>query len=297
MANKFPLVSVGIPVYNGENHLREALESLLAQTYQNFEILTSDNCSSDGTQTISEEFTARNSRVRYVSHSENRGASASYNYLVHHTTGKYFKWAGHDDLCRSDFLRKCIDQLERDISVCLAATKTTIIDQNSLEILKLDREFSASSDIFSVRVKDYSRFYESDRDANQVFGVYRRSSLLKTSLIANYPASDLLLLGQIAMLGKVMLIDSPIFYRRDHDNTSLRANSTPSKVAQWFDTSKTENNRPLHYFSRLRDLLVFLPKAPGSLKEKLVALSSIARWVWRKKRLFLNQLKAYVIRF
>jgi glycosyltransferase involved in cell wall biosynthesis len=92
---KEPLVSIGMPVYNGENFLRLALSSLLAQDYPHFELIISDNASDDGTEEICREYQAHDRRIRYLRHRENRGSPWNFAFVAR---GDYFMWAAHDDL-------------------------------------------------------------------------------------------------------------------------------------------------------------------------------------------------------
>ena len=293
MNSESPLVSIGMPVYNAENFLAEALDSLISQSYSNFEILISDNCSSDRTQEISEDYVSRDSRIRYIKQPKNWGAAFNYNYVVHNTTGKYFKWAAHDDICGPDFLQICVTQLEIDPTISLAATKTTIIDKDGREVKQLKEEISITSFSCSGRLREYLSGHYLDREANQVFGVYRRDFLEKTALIASYPSSDLTLLGQIAMLGNINLCESPIFYRRDHDNTSLRAAKSKKDIAHWFETSRSNKREPLPYLSRLLGFVTFATGRPIPLREKFVCLSIILKWGWRHRYAFKDEARDY----
>jgi len=122
------LVSIGLPVYNGENYLRLALESLLAQEYEHFELIISDNGSKDGTEAICREFAARDARIRYVRHAENRGSPWNFKYVVEQARGEYFLWAAHDDVWSPPFLRKCVEMMERHPSAVLCCTEINFID-------------------------------------------------------------------------------------------------------------------------------------------------------------------------
>src|SRR5436190_18601788 len=125
-----PLVSIGLPVYNGEALLGAAIESLLSQDYRNLELIISDNCSADCTQDICREYVRQDSRVRYVRQAANNGAAANFNCLVQMARGKYFKWASHDDVCAPRFLSACVGVLESDSSIVLSFTRVTCIDQH-----------------------------------------------------------------------------------------------------------------------------------------------------------------------
>src|SRR5919112_5909956 len=102
-----PRVTIGLPVYNGERFLEQALDGLLAQTFTDFELIISDNASTDRTPEICQAYAARDSRIRYVRQPENIGAGPNHNILVPMARGEYFKWASHDDLYDPDLVAKC----------------------------------------------------------------------------------------------------------------------------------------------------------------------------------------------
>jgi glycosyltransferase involved in cell wall biosynthesis len=94
-----PLVSVGLPVYNGERYLSRALDSILEQSLSDFELIISDNASSDTTEAICRDYARRDPRIRYVRQRENLGAPRNWNFVVHEARGRYFKWASASDYC------------------------------------------------------------------------------------------------------------------------------------------------------------------------------------------------------
>src|SRR5689334_3559190 len=94
-AQKSPKVSIGLPVYNGENYLAKTIASILAQTFTDFELIICDNASSDSTQRICEDFARQDARVRYGRNEKNLGAGPNYDLAFSRSTGTYFKWAAH----------------------------------------------------------------------------------------------------------------------------------------------------------------------------------------------------------
>jgi glycosyltransferase involved in cell wall biosynthesis len=122
------LVSIGMPVYNGERFLRQALQSLLAQDHSHFELIISDNGSQDRSEEICREFIARDSRIRYVRHAENRGARWNFNYVLRQGRAKYFLWAACDDLWHPTFIGKCVAMLEAHADAVLCCTELNFID-------------------------------------------------------------------------------------------------------------------------------------------------------------------------
>src|ERR671915_430558 len=93
-----PLVSIGLPVYNGANYLRKAVETILEQSYESLELIISDNASTDDTADICRDLSARDARIRVSRNAQNVGAARNYNIVFNAARGKYFKWAAHDDV-------------------------------------------------------------------------------------------------------------------------------------------------------------------------------------------------------
>jgi glycosyltransferase involved in cell wall biosynthesis len=107
-------ITIGMPVYNGAQYLSAAIESILAQSYGDFDLLISDNASTDGTEEICRTYGKNDQRFRYIRQPQNVGAAANHNLLVSMTDSLYFKWAAHDDLLAPGFLATCVDVLDRD---------------------------------------------------------------------------------------------------------------------------------------------------------------------------------------
>ncbi|MBX2990363.1 MAG: glycosyltransferase family 2 protein [Bacteroidetes bacterium] len=232
-----PLVSIGLPVHNGEEFLASAIESILSQTYSHFELIISDNASTDGTQAICRAFAALDNRVRYVRNKTNAGAARNYNATVERATGTYFKWASHDDLCRPTFIQRCVDVLETYPEVVLAYPKTIIINESGNVIN--DR----FEDLYNLRWKTPSRRYKAftktPLDCNPVFGLMRLSALRRTPGIGPYESSDRVLLGELALLGEIAEVPERLFLRRYHPHVSTFACKSKKEIAAWFDPSST----------------------------------------------------------
>ena len=100
-----PRLSVGLPVYNGENYLAESLEALLGQSYEDFELIISDNASTDGTADICRRYGKQDSRIRYIRQPRNIGLAPNHNFVFEQSRGEFFKWAAADDLYGRDLLQ------------------------------------------------------------------------------------------------------------------------------------------------------------------------------------------------
>ena len=139
-----PTVSIGLPVHNGAAFLAEAIESIPAQTFTDFELVISDNASTDRTPEICRSYTAADGRIRYYRQEANIGAARNYNVVFQRSSGKYFKWAAHDDLIRPTYLARCVAALEADPEAVLCHSIVEIAGPGMREIY--DRRASAPAD-------------------------------------------------------------------------------------------------------------------------------------------------------
>src|SRR2546425_2550054 len=129
-----PLVSIGLPVYNGENYVREAIESILDQGFADFELIISDNASTDRTGEICREWISRDSRVRYYKSEVNRGLAWNFNRVFELACGRYFLWVSHDDRVGEDYLSRCLEVLERYSGVVLCFSNSNYINETGAVI-------------------------------------------------------------------------------------------------------------------------------------------------------------------
>ena len=233
MKSSLPYVSIGLPVYNGERFLTETLDSLLAQTFENLELIISDNASTDRTQEICEDYAAKDRRIRYYRNDQNLGAARNYNRVFELSTGKYFKWAAHDDLCAPVLIKRCVEALDSELFAVICHSKTSIIDEHG----RHQKDYDDLMDLRSPNPHERFRDYLFRRAGlwSAVFGVIRVSELRKTPLIGSYISSDKVLLGELVLRGKIYQLSERLFYRRYHPEQGWRANPTRSAEAAWYD--------------------------------------------------------------
>ncbi len=124
-----PMVSIGLPVHNGEAYLRQALDSILSQTFRQFELVISDNASDDKTETICREYAAVDARIRYHRQTRNRGVTWNFRQVVLLSLAKYFLWTSHDDLMGPNYVERCVTILEHNPSVVLCYSEPMNIDE------------------------------------------------------------------------------------------------------------------------------------------------------------------------
>jgi glycosyltransferase involved in cell wall biosynthesis len=240
-----PKVSIGLPVYNGENFLAEALEAILAQTYRDFELIIADNASSDRTEAICREYAEIDDRIRYYRSEENRGASWNFNRSFDLARGEYFKWAAHDDLFAPEFLEKCVAVLDRDPSIAVCHSHVKVIDREGkfyddediyVKLTNENVKLRTDSAIVAERFSDLVNFRHS---CYQVFGLIRRSALQQTPLIDKYAGSDRVLLVRLGLLGKFWEIPECLFYLRRHRDQSVKICSYSMHLYNfWHDPEK-----------------------------------------------------------
>ena len=180
---------MGLPVYNGARYLAEALESLLSQTFGDFELLIGDNGSTDGTTEIAREIASRDARVRHLHSPENRGAAWNYNRLFHESRGRYFRWAAHDDLCAPTYLERVVAALEDATEdVVSAHSLTTLIDEHGDVTGDWDDEFSLANGDPASRVVDLVRHIVM---SNVFFGLTRRERARPDAVARRVPVCGL----------------------------------------------------------------------------------------------------------
>jgi glycosyltransferase involved in cell wall biosynthesis len=241
-----PRITIGMPVYNGALYLKQAIESVLSQSFADFELVISDNASTDATSEICKEYVGRDSRIVYSCNSKNLGAAENFNRVARMARGDFFAWANHDDLWATTYFERCIVALEKDPDAVLAYTRSAIIDESGdvTDPLFFDLNLTGSAPQDRLR-----RFYEIMRlfDARQnwgtlepeglwipVYGLIRTRVLQHTRLIGPYISSDTVLLEELAMLGRFIGVDETLFFKRDHPGRSMRACQPFEQRISWF---------------------------------------------------------------
>lgn len=199
------VVSVGMPVYNGERTLRAAVQALLGQTFSDFELVISDNCSTDATESICLEFAARDSRIRYIRQPENRGADANFRAVFEQARGKYFMWAAADDNRSADFLEGNLAFLAANSDFVGSTSPVRFRDGDFDEIKMGDRTLSASEP--AGRILDFLTGLHAN---GRFYSLYRRQ------VVASWPhlqdsrflGADWTLVAHAASVGKLKRLDT-----------------------------------------------------------------------------------------
>lgn len=216
-AVRTPRVSLGVPVYNGERHLAAALDALLAQTYRDFELIISDNGSTDGTEAIAREYAARDERIRYYRNERNLGGSRNHQRVFDLARGELFRWSAADDLCAPETVALCVEALDARPDAVLAYPKTGLIDDNGQMLEDYEDGLYLESRSASER---FVQLYEHLRRCVPFYGVIRSSVLRRTGGVRHYVASDVVLLAELTLHGTFVQLPARLFYRRMHPTAS-----------------------------------------------------------------------------
>lgn len=241
-SSKKGLVSIGLPVFRGERFISAAIESILAQTYSDLEIIVSDNASDDETAAICQRYAAQDSRIIFQRNNTNIGVSANHNLVFKMASGEYFKWFAHDDRLDPDCIRQSVSALDAHPEAGLCYTATRVIDDAGREIVVRPIVLDGSD---SARPSDrFAAILFGDRFLQSIFGLFRSSVLAKTRLFRGFHNSDRVLLSEVALLAPIVYVATPLFENRHYAGryTSL---SRPRDRAAWHHASGIRARCPM----------------------------------------------------
>lgn len=269
-----PRVSIGFPVYNGEKYIRQCLDTLLGQTYSDFEVVICDNGSSDSTVAICQEYAERDGRITFYQNESNLGAAYNYNKVFHLSKGEYFRWVAHDDYSAPTALERCVELLDTYPDAILSYPKTVLIDGPGNVLEYHEDGYDLRDDSASER---FAKFFLSSGWCHPVFGLIRREVLSKTGLIGNFASSDRVLLGELAVFGKCYEVPEHLAYRRVHPENSTEANRTDEEMMAWFDPNKKKKLLTPRIV-RFVEFAKGINRAPVSLLEKAKCYGVLTRY-------------------
>jgi glycosyltransferase involved in cell wall biosynthesis len=218
-----PLVSVGLPVYNGALYVARALDSLLAQDLEDFEIVICDNDSQDSTSQICAEYTERDPRIRYFRNPRNLGLAGNFNRTFELSQGKYFKWAAHDDWHAPESLRLTVEQLERNPSAVVCSTGVAIVDEHGAQFDEWIPTVDLQTPAPHERVH---RLIWTLGETHPMYGLLSARALRGTHLLRSFLASDRTLLAELALLGPMVQTSEVLHFYTV--SAKARANYRPS---------------------------------------------------------------------
>ena len=245
MSPPLPLVSIGLPVYNGELRVKRALQSLVEQTYSNIELIVCDDSSTDRTPEICEKFAERYPLIRFIRNEVNLGAHHNFRKTLGLAVGEYFMWADQDDYWDPEFVSTLVVELDRDPRVisAMSAGKVVWPDGRESEIVRLvgsnkPQEHGHLVNAISVVAK---RYQDSRRLKNNIFihGLVRRNAF--AAAVNAYPGvfqHERQIVCHLALAGRLVFIDKMLFERTRHQR-QLKERRPPT------DATVVAKSRPL----------------------------------------------------
>jgi glycosyltransferase involved in cell wall biosynthesis len=281
-----PTVSIGMPVYNGEKYIEEAIESIINQTYEDFELIISDNNSMDSTQDICRNYIQKDSRIRYFRNQSNLGSAKNFNRVFQLSRGKFFRWHSADDLCAPTLIEKCKHVLDNRPETVLCSVKTVLIDDVGNTLRYYDdglnlQNSSPSERFFQLRLKLGL--------CNAQYGLMRSDILHKTMLEGDYPGSDMVFLAELALHGHFIQLPEYLYFRRMHSEASSNLKSPEEQQLFW------DPNKPQSVYCRewkhLFEYIKVTQRAPLSACERLRVMVAILTWARWDRRQLLSELR------
>jgi glycosyltransferase involved in cell wall biosynthesis len=281
-----------MPVFNGEKYLHQSIESILQQTYYDFELIISDNGSIDHTQEICQKYAALDNRIRYYRNRNNIGGPRNYNKVFQLSSSEYFKWAAYDDVLAPEFLKKCINVLETDTSVVGCCCKTGRIDQNG--------NFLGYYNEGLLRRIGSSKPHERFRDLIGLYytttpfhGVYRSSMFGKSQLHGTYIGADRNLVAELSLMGPIFEISECLFFWREHPDsyTSTFYGSTRTHTLDRLraETSwwSRESGTYFPHWKNCTEYFRSVNRVELGLLERFLCYTQILGWFMEEGRRFL----------
>lgn len=281
-----PPLTIGLPVYNGEDYLAQSLDALVGQTYGDFELVISSNASTDATDEICRDYAARDSRIRLFTQERNLGAVPNHNFVLDHARGRMFKWASSDDLYARTLLEECVALLESDPGAVLAHSWTAAIDADSNLIQAHPYPFDTMSPDPLVRFRSLllqSHDLAGAILADDFYGVMRTATLRRVRPIDSYYHADYLFTAELALFGRFLIQPDFLYFRRHH-----MGRTTTRSVHEWSARLDPRRSNPLlHGAPRLYaeyawNCLAMGWRTPLSPRQRLGCYQLLGQWAARK---------------
>jgi glycosyltransferase involved in cell wall biosynthesis len=279
-----PRVSVAVPVYNGEKYLAQCLDSMLAQSFGDFELLISDNASTDGTEALCRRYEALDRRVRYTRRERNVGGPANFCQVFALGTAPYHKWCTADDYCHPDYLREAVAVLDSEPDVVLCYARTRLIDAEGQALLDYDDNLDLDDP--SPRAR-FLELYRRLGLCHAQLGLIRRDAMRKTRLFAGHLACDADFLGELALVGKFRLLPQIRFYRRMHRESSSWLRASDEYQQGFYGRAAT---RGMHTWRRLAFQFGAVARSEVGFADKLGLFGEVARRTGRNRHILVPEL-------
>lgn len=229
------MLTIGMPVFRGERFIEVAIRSLLEQTFENWQLVISDNASDDRTQEICEGYARSDRRVRYVRHGANMGAVANFAWVLRQADTPYFMWAAADDLWHPEFAQQCIDALTRDPGLGMAFSNLDVIDSFGQVVRRCHdmTRFAGRSGLAAI-----ARFVWDEEilaKANLIYSVFRtdvcRRAMARAPMDSSWGCDMAFVLAALAEV-RVAVRPQVLFCKRDARASDIEGHPQQIQVPQ-----------------------------------------------------------------
>lgn len=285
-------VSIGIPVYNCESYIQQSVESMLEQTYGDFELVIADNASTDRTEEICRSLVEKDNRVRYVRNEHNLGGPGNFRHVFSLCKGEYHKWTTADDYCAPTVLEKCVEVLDREPDVVVCYPKTTFIKEHGEFIEEYDDDFHLLEDSPSAR---FIRILDAVAYCHAHLGVIRRAAMERTNLIGDELSSDFRFLAEISLYGKFYVVPEHLFFRRFHETSSSWARTDMDHQRAYYDPER-QSKFKMHAWRRYLNLFHSVTRAPIPMREKTTLYRYLAGKMKHQRKMLFKELRGEEVR-
>jgi glycosyltransferase involved in cell wall biosynthesis len=288
MNRNTPRVSVGLPVYNGEAFVAQTIESILSQAFQDFELIISDNASTDRTEEICRAYAARDPRIRYYRNDINRGAVWNHNRVFELARGEFFKWNSADDLCAPEFLARCVAVLDQHPAAVMAVSQPAEIDEHGNPLESITVPGFTLLPAVPPDAPAHVRFRQNirlDHLCLSIYSLIRSDILRRTGPMGGYADSDRVLLAHLALFGPCIVIPETLLLNRDHAARFSRSYNRMYEGwrdrANWMDPSNVKR-WVFPFWKELFELLRVIRVGPVKWQDKVRCYGEILRWLHYK---------------
>ena len=227
--NKKPLVSIGMPVYNEEQFIGKSIDSLLQQEFESFELIISDNASTDRTSEICIEYKNKDHRIKYYCNEKNLGGSSNFKQVLKLSSGKYFMWASGHDMWAADTLNRYIERFRRLENCVLVYSPATYIDKSD-NIIKVDAHDNLKK---TGKFSTFKNIITGSISSNAFCGLMKTDAMLKISFSPASIGADTILLSELSLCGDFSQLEESFYFRREN----RAKESIQQKISRYTDES------------------------------------------------------------
>jgi len=276
-----PRLTIGLPVYNGEKYVAESLEALLGQTFADFELIISDNASTDGTGDICRRYVKQDSRIRYFRQPRNIGIAPNVNFIIGQAKGELYKEASHDDLYASNLLESCIEALDENPDVVLAHSWTAKVDDSG----GLTEAYEYPLKTAAPQAPERFRSMLFDSGGDDDYGVMRMDVRRRAAPMGSHHHSDRTITAELVLYGRFYQVAEWLYFRREHSQQNggapMRrrcANMDPRRANRWqHPAARLYGEYVWAYVSAIR-------RAPLSVADRRQCYGYLMQWLASHKR-------------